>query len=53
MARTELPGYASGGVVLVDGDGDGLAEKLWVWKGDVATRTRDPGRGCAIGWGFI
>ncbi len=26
VARTELPGYASGGVVLVDGDGDGLAE---------------------------
>ncbi len=53
VARTELLGYASGGVVLVDGDGDGLAEKLWVRKGDVATRTRDPGRGCAIGRGFV
>src|SRR6266481_5973421 len=53
VARTELPGYPSGGVVLVDGDGDGLAEKLWVRKGDVATRTRDPGRGCAVGRGFV
>jgi len=26
---------------------------LRLWKGDVATRTRDPGRGCAIGGGFI
>jgi len=26
---------------------------LRLWKGDIATRTRDPGRGCAIGGGFI
>ena len=24
-----------------------------LWKGDVATRTRDPGRGCAVVGGFI
>jgi len=53
VACTKLPGYASGGVVLVDGDGDGLAEKLWLRKGDVATRTRDPDRGCAVGRGFV
>jgi len=26
---------------------------VWLRKGDVATRTRDPGRGCAVGGGFI
>jgi len=53
VPRTELSGYASGGVVLIAGDGDGLAEKVRLWKGDVATRTRDPGRGCAVGGGFV
>jgi len=26
---------------------------LRLWKGDVATRTRDPGRGCAVVGGFV
>ena len=26
---------------------------MWLWKGDIATRTRDPGRGGAVGGGFI
>jgi len=26
---------------------------LRLWKGDIATRTRDPGRGCAVGGGLI
>ncbi len=26
---------------------------MWLWKGDIATRTRDPGRGCAVGGGFV
>ncbi len=25
---------------------------MWLWKGDEATRTRDPGRGGAVGGGF-
>ncbi len=26
---------------------------MWLWKGNVATRTRDPGRGCAVVGGFV
>jgi len=52
-------GYASGGVVVVNGDGladgddSGVADQSQLWKGDIASTTRDSGRGCTVGGGLV